>query len=144
MRPLLVGEANPYGSDPGFALYPYPTRASGHRLCTLIMGMEPRQYLRAFDRVNLCPERWSAPLSRANAQRIWAGDHTRIVLLGAKVSTAFGFSFQPFTVVQTAPSAKSFVILPHPSALNRAWNEPGAFDKARDTLVKAGILEAKQ
>ena len=33
MKPLLVGEANPYyRGDDRYALYPYPERASGHRL----------------------------------------------------------------------------------------------------------------
>lgn len=145
MKPLLIGEANPYGADPSFALYPRPERASGHRLCTLVMGLRETEYLRNFDRVNLCPEKWSAPTSRFSAQRIMAGDHQKIVLLGAKVTGAFGFKFEPFTMIEphapeTVPNGKTYVILPHPSGLNRMWGKPGAYDQARQILRAAGVL----
>jgi hypothetical protein len=147
MKPLLVGEANPYGADPRYALYPYPERASGDRLCRLVMGLEPREYLRRFDRVNLCPQRWSAPKARENAGEIMAGEHQKIVLLGSKVAGAFGLEYKPFTVTfpknpefKDMALARSLTILPHPSGLCRIWNEPGAFDKARAALTAAGVL----
>jgi hypothetical protein len=31
MKPLLVGESNPYGGDPAFALYPSPPGCAGLR-----------------------------------------------------------------------------------------------------------------
>ena len=34
---VLVGEQNPYGPDPEFALYPAPEGSSGHRLCCQIL-----------------------------------------------------------------------------------------------------------
>lgn len=46
-KPLLVGESNPYRSDPHFALYPAPDGCSGHRLCRLILKMGRRDYLEA-------------------------------------------------------------------------------------------------
>ena len=152
MKPLLVGEANPYGGDPEYALYPLPLRASGDRLCTLVMGLERRDYLDRFDRVNLCPERWSAPLSRKNAeiiQRERAGGV--VVLLGSKVCAAFGFEYKPFTVTErwyghggaapaAAGSSTRFVLLPHPSGLCRVWNEPDAFRRARAALLAGGVL----
>lgn len=145
-KPLLVGEANPYGIDPAYALYPLPERASGHRLCTLVMGLEIRDYLRRFDRVNLCPQRWSEPVAREQAARIRAdrGIWDHIVLLGAKVSRAFGEDYKPFTWSQKAwpesGRAHTVVVLPHPSGLCRAWNEPGAFEKAREVLRCSGVL----
>lgn len=71
------------------------------------------------------------------------------VLLGAKVSSVFGWllnreDFKPFTrheetaYVRTRP--RSYIILPHPSGLSRAWNEPGAFERARGVLREAGVL----
>lgn len=145
MKPLLVGESNPYGSDPSFALYPLPERASGWRLCKLVMGLERGAYLRAFDRVNLCTGKWSMGEARDKAQEI--RDSRRkapIVLCGAKVSEAFGMDFYPFTVSDTfdlhGMHVRRFVVLPHPSGLSRAWNEPGAFDRARAVLTEAGVL----
>lgn len=154
-KPLLVGEANPYGLDPRMALYPRPERASGHRLATLIMGMRETKYLASFERRNLCPQKWSMKIARENAAQIRAGAHDKIVLLGAKVCTAFDLPFVPFDVsVATSGSthgemfstprppagARTIVILPHPSGLNRIWNEPGAIDRARAALREAAIL----
>jgi hypothetical protein len=52
-KPLLVGEVNPYGGDPYYALYPAPDGCSGHRLCYLILGMRREDYLESFERINL-------------------------------------------------------------------------------------------
>lgn len=133
MRPLLVGEANPWGSDPEFALYPLPEHASGGRLARFL-GLSHGQYLRLFDRRNLCPSRWSMPEARAQAELIRAEGREHVVLLGAKVAKAFGLPYLPFT-----RSAHLF-LLPHPSGLNRIWNQPDAVPRARSLL--AGLLEA--
>ena len=67
-RILLVGESNPYGADPEFALFPLPERASGARLQE-ILRLSTGEYLRRHDRVNLCAEgKWSGPLARQSAQ----------------------------------------------------------------------------
>jgi uracil-DNA glycosylase len=68
-------------------------------------------------------------------------DRAVVVLLGARVAQAFALKFTPFSVVAACNPAQ-FVILPHPSGLSRAWNEPGAFDRARGVLREAGVLEA--
>ena len=51
MKPTLVGESNPYGGNDDYALYPAPNGCSGHRLCLLILGMDPEDYLEAFERL---------------------------------------------------------------------------------------------
>jgi len=52
MKPLLVGESNPHQSHPRlamrYALHPDPPRASGWRLCHVIMGLDEETYLRSF------------------------------------------------------------------------------------------------
>lgn len=83
MKPLLVGEQNPYGADPKFALYPYPENSAGGRLCFKVFGLTRHEYLARFDRVNLCSGKWS---------------------------------------------------------MSRAWNEPGAYERARAVLREAGVL----
>ena len=146
MRPLLVGEANPYGGDPEYALYPYPEGASGDRLCRKVMGLSPREYLAMFDRVNLCPTRWSMKTARLRALEILASDRgapRAYVLLGSKVRAAFGVGHDPFThfrSLRELPGPQVFVVLPHPSGLSRAWNAPGAYDRAREVLEQAGVL----
>lgn len=62
--PILVGEANPYSSHPDFALYPDPPYSAGGRLCRLLLQMDTDDYLLAFERVNLCPSKWSMPDDR--------------------------------------------------------------------------------
>jgi hypothetical protein len=145
-RPLLVGEANPYGADPEFALYPSPPGCAGDRLCRLVMGLDPDDYLERFDRTNLCPGRWAARQARATAGGIRAARKGGglVVLLGAKVCAAFGLEFRPFTTIwrhtDLGPADVCGAILPHPSGLSRAWGRPGAFERARAVLREAGVL----
>lgn len=130
-KPLLVGEANPHGGDPYYALYPAPDGCSGHRLCCLILKMRRADYLREFDRVNLCPHEWSLKVAKQRARELLSdGNRTRFVLLGSKVCSAFGVKYEPFTVVGVR------LILPHPSGLCRTWNEPGAFRRARELIAQ--------
>ena len=158
MKPLLVGELNPYGDDDHFALYPRPERASGHRLCTLVMGLREADYLRRFDRANLCYRKWSIVEARRRASELLKARpcerqpdgppiYPTIVLLGSKVCSAFGVEYAPFSITthfeawaDLSYREYTAVVLPHPSGLCRTWNEPGAFDKARVALVAAGVL----
>lgn len=133
-RPLLVGEANPYGDDPRFALYPEPDGCAGWRLCHQVLGLSETAYLRAFDRVNLCGERWSIRVARAAAVVFRQRTGPKI-LLGAKVCAAWGLAFLPLTGVDDV------VILPHPSGRSRLWNEPDAVQRARALVLP--LLEAK-
>lgn len=146
MKPLLVGEANPYQSDPRlaqrFALYPDPPGCAGWRLCKLVMELEPEDYLARFDRVNLCAGKWGMREARARAEELLGTTYT-LVLLGSKVCRAFDLNFTPFTIEPVDMGAglcNDAVILPHPSGLSRAWNEPGAFERARGVLREAGVL----
>jgi hypothetical protein len=41
---LLVGETNPYGGDPRYALYNEPSNSAGGRLQRLIFGIGGRQW----------------------------------------------------------------------------------------------------
>ena len=150
-RPLLVGESNPYQPTQEladrYAFYPRPRKASGYRLCALVMGLPEALYLRSFDRLDLCHPRWSAPAARTRAARLLAerGEGDVIVLCGAKVAEAFGLSFKEHALTTVRrPGAPALVVLPHPSGLNRFWQEPRAFERARQVLVDAGVLPANK
>lgn len=154
MKPLLVGEANPYGSDPEFALYPSPPGCAGDRLCRLVMGLDPDDYLARFDRMNLCPRAWSMRDARARAYAIRKECRTTpTILLGSKVCAAFEIDFKPFALVGDRANVRErsiieletrrvpvYVVLPHPSGLSRSWHESGAYDRARAALREAGVL----
>ena len=157
MKPLLVGESNPYSDDPRFALYPYPSNSAGARLAR-ILGMARSEYLRVFDRVNLSgliPGRgssWSVRNARVAASKL---GHPVRVLLGARVAAAHGIAFRPFSagvshgvvcLRMKADAAKfggqsasclegggciSYLVLPHPSGRSRLWSVPLADLRAR-------------
>jgi hypothetical protein len=136
VKPLLVGENNPYRGAPYYALWPDPQGCAGWRLCHLVMGLDHRTYLNVFDRVNLLQQpKWSAPAARTAAADLLEGYGARTyVLLGAKVCAAFGVDYggAPKRVEQI-----SVVVLPHPSGLCRFWGKPRAFARARDVLREA-------
>lgn len=152
-KPLLVGEANPYQSDYEsamyFALHPDPPRASGGRLCYVVMGLSERAYLRSFDRVDLCHPKWSIVAAREKAMLLMneRAPSDVIVLCGVKVAQAFGVAPEPFRCYAGVPGAlhrPTLVTLPHPSGLNRVWHQPRAIDRAREVLRAAGVLPAAE
>lgn len=133
-KPILVGESNPYGADPYYALYPSPDRSAGHRLCTMILGMQRKTYLDFFDRVNLCAGKWSIKEAREKAAEISAFRKAHggvIIMCGSKVASGFGIPFEPFT-----RRGDSVAILPHPSGLCRLWLEKDAIAKARAIVLE--------
>jgi len=143
-RVLFVGEDNPYGRAPEFALHCEPSNCSGERLQRLICGMRPRTYLATW-RTNLCVDAWSNRLAVERAELLTLPDvpWRAIVMLGAKVARAFAaatalalrpFEWSPMTIAE--PGDAVLVALPHPSGLNRAWNGPEAFARARRLLVE--------
>ncbi len=137
VRPLIVGEDNPYGGDDEYALYPHPEGCSGHRLCCLILGMGRSRYLREFDRCNLVQGKWSIARARervADLHRecLSLGWDRRFILLGSRVCSAWGIPFRPFEQWCTG----TVLILPHPSGRNLMWNEPGAFTRTRSAVLE--------
>jgi hypothetical protein len=127
MRPILVGEDNPYSADPRLALWPSPEGCAGWRLCYRILGMEFRDYLRSFERVNLCTGRWSLREARRRAVELSMSraPSQTLVLLGARVCSAFERPYIPLT------SAPPFLVLPHPSGRCRTWNDSQSIEDAR-------------
>jgi hypothetical protein len=150
LKPLLVGESNPYNHDSYYALFPEPRGATGDRLCRLIMGISGGAYMAAFDRADLCKVRWSIKLARQEAERlkkvreplniIGPDSVSTFVLLGAKVCQAFDLKFEPYSYGLKWGGRYQTVILPHPSGINRAWHVPGAVERARMTLHAAGVM----
>lgn len=147
MKPLLVGEANPYGPDPYYALFPEPEGSAGDRLCRMVMGLSRSEYLTRFDRINLCARRWTLGEARGAVARIKRlRPHGQVtVLLGAKVCAAFDVGFRPFTAlgdwsVGQGTRAPVYVVLPHPSGRSRGWSVSGSYDRARKLLRAAGVL----
>jgi hypothetical protein len=127
----LVGEYNPYGQAPYYALYPHPENSAGGRLCRLILQMDFDEYMESFKRFNLLDTpKWSLPRARAAAKVLAEQEHhERIVLLGAKVAAAFEVDYAPLS--RPHPD---ILVLPHPSGRNRFWNDLRNMDRARAEL----------
>lgn len=140
MKPLLIGEDNPRSLDPRYALYPLPKGCAGWRLCFKILGLTEREYLRTFDRVNLCEGPWDLVRARARSALILAGEPRTLILLGSKVAQAFGADFSVFTgavwgsALSGSRGCFTAYRLPHPSGRCLEWNDPGAIDRARGLL----------
>lgn len=132
-----MGEDNPHSGDPRHALCPYPPGCAGSRLQDRILDVSLGDYLRRYDRVNLCAGKWSAPEARLRAAGL-VSDGALLVLLGAKVAAAFGLDHEPFTVAGLRGAV--VVQLPHPSGRCRVWNDPASYGRARAVLRAAGIL----
>lgn len=135
MRAFVIGEANPYGADPRYALYPEPENASGGRFQRLILRCTKREYLRDFQRRNLCAREWNLDEARIRAHQLRVEEIRcdPVILLGRKVVSAFRLDFlEPFQ------RWSNYLALPHPSGLSRAWNEPGAYDRAHKLVC--GLL----
>lgn len=141
---VLVGELNPYGADPRYALYDEPVHSAGGRLRRKVLGVPRRVYF-GFHRYNLCVGKFSAPRAREAAGRILqAHPETPIVMLGRKVAAAFGCqSVPPYT------RHGRLLSIPHPSGLCREWAKPDAVPRVRELLAEAcpdipfGSLEAR-
>jgi len=154
MTVLLVGESNPYSTDPRHALYPLPLNAAGGRLAR-VLGLSPREYLRAFpDRRNLLTgsAKWSAPTARRGADNVLraAPVGAVLVLLGAKVTAAFGVEYRPALflprmahVGTNVPRRRVVLVLPHPSGRCREWNDPQTAERVRSALREVGVLPAQ-
>lgn len=140
MKPILVGESNPYGSDPYYALYPAPNGCAGHRLCCVILGMRRQAYLDSFARVNLCEGKWSITEARAIAHEVCMSNE-RVILLGARVASAFSLAFQPLlrtglVDVRGRHPRREVLVLPHPSGRCRLWSESGMMRRAREAVAR--------
>lgn len=138
---VVVGEMNPYGADPRYALYDKPEESAGGRLRRRVLGLRSDTYHGRTRRFNLCAGAWSAAKARASARQIRSlcGQDDTVVLLGRKVADAFGLGhLVPFTskliVHEDEKLALRYVLLPHPSGRCREWNEHGAYERAREML----------
>lgn len=139
-RAVIVGEEGP--AD-GKALFPYPTHRTGGRLCSLIMRLSPMQYLDEYARVNLCHGGWDSRAARRVAREVLDAEPECLVLLGSRVCAAFGVVYVPFAYRTSGLDATRtrYVVLPHPSARNRMWNDKDTVAKSRRALIRAKVID---
>ena len=128
MRPLIIGEAPARTGDPRRPLL----GRTGSRLAALC-GLALQDYARTFARVNVL-ERWPGKAGKGDAfdlpearqraallRRRFVGGRL-VVLLGRRTARAFGLDSAYLLPLRL--SCATVVVLPHPSGINRWWNEP--------------------
>ena len=133
---ILIGESPGKGSTLAnhSPLFPLPKSASGFRLKEL-MGLSLTQYT-VLRRVNLIAKpmhgKWDKELAAWTAKGLLGGGllrDSRCILLGQKVKEAFSLlSMEDFT--WTRYDHIQVASIPHPSGLNRVWNDPEVKAKA--------------
>ncbi len=128
---LCVGEMNPYGADPYFALYYLPRTASGNNL-RRILGLSDEAYMTYCARTNLCRGRWDLSKAREEAARLTLADPVPVfLLLGVRVRDAFN---GPAAFGVSSVCGKTLVGLPHPSRRCRVWYDEAQIVRARGLL----------
>ena len=124
---LLIGQAPSRTGDPNTPLL----GRLGNKI-TSICGLTESEYRRQFDRRNVLPK-WPGrngkgdafPLNEARKRaRRMLPDITsrRVIFIGKNSARAFGFKAN-FLTWQTFANNRA-AILPHPSGINRWWNDP--------------------
>lgn len=143
---LIVGESLNKSNETG---EPFNCK-SGERLARLLGLKFPHEFLELTDRVNLFEDyipdyRWNLDLACLAAEQIDFLARGRLVLLcGARVRQAFNLGHYPFLSVMTRNATTNdcqilqttFLLIPHPSGLNRMWNDPALEAEVQDFLSK--------
>jgi hypothetical protein len=110
-RTLILGLDNPHSSDPRAALLPRPKGSTGHRLFVL-SGLPWSVYREAFERRNVRDGTTAAFLSNRT-----------VIVLGREAWRILGLSRVDFFKSHWSSEINAtFVLVPHPSGLNRFYN----------------------
>lgn len=134
MKPLIIGQAPARGNDDKPAFH----GKSGARLAQLAgVGTTGEDLLYHFDTVNLLP-RWPGKVGKGDVfdmkvAKLYAGElihvlkqeQPRIILLmGRKVRKAMGINGHWEYLELIEAWGHKVYIFPHPSGVNRWWNDP--------------------
>lgn len=134
---MLVGEMPGLSTRATLPLFPYPANSSGGRLLKM-SKISPTKFLGRVARKNIFLEHrtWDHDDAVESALRIISeiregGNIKRVVACGQRVAQAFGFS-NFFKLEQLEDIY--FTAIPHPSGLNRLYNDVNARVGAQGAL----------
>ena len=118
------------------------TGSVGSKLAVLA-GLDPYTFRTSFARRNL-HARWNGKIGRGDrfdrveaevaAKSLRDQPFESYVLLGMNVAKAFGVNANEWLAVVEETDSKRFLIFPHPSGINRWWNDALNRDAARKAL----------
>ena len=144
MKILLVGQAPGRNGDPATPLL---YGGTGSKL-TALFGMSERQYLERFDRINVLdfwpgksgkgdkfPTREATRSAAIKSKQIIG---RRVLFVGISPAAAFGFKPQPLRWRKFNGGIAA--ILPHPSGVNKWWNDPANRKTARRFMSSVARL----
>lgn len=143
VRGLVVGECPGENTSEDMPLFPWPPTSSAGRLMSM-SELSPGEYLGGLYRRNVCYRRWSWAEARQTARYIVSSlfDHRDlfVVLCGQKVAEAFGVrgDFWRFGKLE---SRNCYTVVPHPSGMNRIYNEASARERTRLWMRFAALDE---
>ena len=128
VRGLIVGENPGPNTHPDLPLFPWPDTSSAGRLLSM-SRLTPGEYLGGLYRRNVCRSAWSRFEAKATARELVTVlfDMPRdlaVIICGVKAATAFGFEGYDYWDPIRLESRQTAVIIPHPSGLNRMYNDP--------------------
>jgi uracil-DNA glycosylase len=145
MKPLLIGQAPNRGREPG-----KPFKGRTGRFLARAAGMEEREFMSSVRLMNLL-DRWPGkagkgdrfPLKEGHvaACRVnLRGNHA--LLAGKRVAASFGIKKPAFLTCHEVHGGVVWIV-PHPSGINRWWNDPGNREKAI-VFLKAFFISARE
>lgn len=152
---LIVGEMPGCSTSSALPMFPYPPNSAGGRLLKMSL-LTPGAYLGRLMRTNLFSDwneetndRWPRGEAEERARLIHEATprEMRVVLLGARVSQAFGLDEYMKLVEQ---NGVLYTAIPHPSGRNLKYNDPIVRTGARAALqwaadsIAEGTPTAKQ
>lgn len=145
VRALIIGENPGKRTHPHLPLFPWPATSSAGRLLEM-SGLTAPQYLGHLYRRNLCDtqDEFDHDDAQERAREILTAlfdmpKDLRVVLCGQKVARAF--EVHGFWVRTRLETRHHVVAIPHPSGMNRIYNEWKARETTREWLRWAALGE---
>lgn len=157
MKTVIVGIAPARPGEEGQPLSAIAPRSTGRKISDML-EVSPLVYMRAFDRVNVCPNAQEGTIHprsyAAHAENLAASllRQRNVILLGQNVAECFGITRERYSYCEWKDSRihESYglvgwntgrfppfrwAVLPHPSGRNRWYNDPFNAETARQFLV---------
>jgi hypothetical protein len=143
---LIVGENPGPNTHPDLPLFPWPPTSSAGRLLAM-SRLEPGVLLGSLYRRNLVDDRyWDREDAALRARSIVTAlfdqpRDLRVLLCGKRVARAFGFKDLPTWYPHKMVSRQVCAVIPHPSGMNRVYNDSEARERTGGWIRWAVGLE---
>jgi hypothetical protein len=150
MRPVVLGMNNPHSDDPQDVLSPRFPGSAGCRLYQMVRDVDPTvseaDYLAYLDRRNLVTDGdWSrCRAAKSGAFMVESLVGLNVVMLGTLVPPALKLRYSgAWYEWTTTHTGMRYCVVPHPSGLNRIYNDVAYRQRTGGLLVDL-ILDARR